>query len=194
MTVKPGGADFREGLDHCAICADRWLTYRIAGPTRGSRLDLNISGRVTSGGGLGLANAVLRVSRQWLAASDVEYLEAYPFLCRLSMPPSHLISIAIHIEPPQRPTTSSLSSTVESFSGPKISPPAIAPVAPRRTPRSPPVLPDDCHSDCDSSSSVIDDGDVASSFRKPFSFDLNLLPLDDVEFVGDDFKITALCL
>ncbi|KAF8391607.1 hypothetical protein HHK36_023913 [Tetracentron sinense] len=96
---------------------------------------------------------------------------------------------------PQRPTTSSLSSTVESFSGPKITP-AILP--PRRNRRQqfpmPPVLPEDCHSDCDSSSSVVDDGDIDSSFPKSLPFDLNFPPLDDLDLPGDDFQSTALCL
>ncbi|OVA01120.1 AP2/ERF domain [Macleaya cordata] len=100
----------------------------------------------------------------------------------------------------QRPTTSSLSSTVESFSGPRLS--ELVSVAPtplsrrhRRHPPPPPILPDDCHSDCDSSSSVIDDGDIASSsFRKPLPFDLNFPPSDVVDVVDDDFRITALCL
>lgn len=101
---------------------------------------------------------------------------------------------------PHRPTSSSMSSTVESFSGPK--PPQQITVLPRRQPRTPPVLPDDCHSDCDSSSSVVDDGDVAdnniasSSFRKLLPFDLNMPPpLDhDVDFPDDDLQCTALCL
>ncbi|XP_043693723.1 ethylene-responsive transcription factor 3-like [Telopea speciosissima] len=108
-----------------------------------------------------------------------------------------------HQQPPlpQRPTTSSLSSTVESFSGPKLSSSTPTPVVVarshhrRRHPPSPPVLPDDCHSDCDSSSSVIDDVDIASSScRRPLPFDLNLMPLDDVDVAGDDFQRTALCL
>lgn len=108
---------------------------------------------------------------------------------------------------PQRPTSSSLSSTVESFSGPRpqtMAAPAAAaaanstmPSSNRRHPRSPPVVPDDCHSDCDSSSSVIDDADcdiASSSFRKPpFSFDLNLPPPADVD-ADEDLHCTALCL
>ncbi|OVA20030.1 AP2/ERF domain [Macleaya cordata] len=92
----------------------------------------------------------------------------------------------------QRPTTSSLSSTVESFSGPRFSSAVALPRRPhRQRPPQPPVLPEDCHSDCDSSSSVID-GDIASSsFRKPLPFDLNFPPSDDA---GDDFQSTALCL
>lgn len=99
---------------------------------------------------------------------------------------------------PQRPTCSSLSSTLESFSGPK---PPLKPqfVVPRR--HHPPVFPDDCRSDCDSSSSVVVDGDGAvdageiasSSFTKPFlSIDLNMPPpLDDDD---DELHCTALRL
>lgn len=108
----------------------------------------------------------------------------------------------------QRPTSSSLSSTVESFSGPrpplqqpkaiKSSAPLAAAVAPRKHhPRTPPVVPEDCHSDCDSSSSVVDDGDIASSSslcRKPLLLDLNFPPLDEVAFGSDDLHCTALWL
>ncbi|OAY46072.1 ethylene-responsive transcription factor 3 [Manihot esculenta] len=109
---------------------------------------------------------------------------------------------------PQRPTSSSQSSTVESFSGPR--PPAtttatkksgllLAKTAPKKTHRrTQPMLPDDCHSDCDSSSSVVDDGDIASSSslccRKPLPFDLNFPPSDQVDFVMDDPHCTTLCL
>lgn len=103
---------------------------------------------------------------------------------------------------PQRPTTSSMSSTVESFSGPR--PPhqsrstnlTPAAASSRRYPRTPPVVPEDCHSDCDSSSSVIDDDEniALSSCRKLLPFDLNYPPLDDVDFNGDDLHCTALCL
>ncbi|XP_038903183.1 ethylene-responsive transcription factor 3 [Benincasa hispida] len=102
-----------------------------------------------------------------------------------------------------RPTSSSLSSTVESFSGPR--PPstvttAVTTTSPsRRYPRTPPVLPEDCHSDCDSSSSVVDDGDdIASSAvvprRPPLPFDLNIPPSDLLDFSADDLRCTALCL
>lgn len=107
---------------------------------------------------------------------------------------------------PQRPTSSSLSSTLESFSGPRPTA-ATAPIAPpavssrRRYPRTPPVVPEDCHSDCDSSSSVIDDaeGDFAASSscrKQPLPFDLNFPPLDVAEFASDgpDLQCTALCL
>lgn len=109
---------------------------------------------------------------------------------------------------PQRPTCSSLSSTLESFSGPR---PPVKPdfALPRRHhPRSPPVFPDDCRSDCDSSSSVVvdgvgdnvDAGEIASSsYTKPFlSIDLNKPPpFDDFELAfpaDDDLQCTALRL
>lgn len=104
---------------------------------------------------------------------------------------------------PQRPTSSSLSSTVESFSGPRPPQPTTTTKSgngPRRShPRIPPVVPEDCHSDCDSSSSVVDDRDVASAAsslcRKPLPFDLNFPPLDQVDLgSGDDLHCTALCL
>ncbi|XP_020237180.1 ethylene-responsive transcription factor 3 [Cajanus cajan] len=99
-----------------------------------------------------------------------------------------------NVNNPQRPTSSGMSSTVESFSGPR--PPTATPflAATRRYPRTPPLVPEDCHSDCDSSSSVVDDGDdniVSSSFRPPLPFDLNALPFDDAD---DDLRCTALCL
>ncbi|XP_015899492.2 ethylene-responsive transcription factor 3 [Ziziphus jujuba] len=111
-----------------------------------------------------------------------------------------------HPVDPQRPTSSSLSSTVESFSGPRPPPTSTATtIAPavssrRRYPRTPPVMPEDCHSDCDSSSSVVDDdnGDIVSSSacRKPLPFDLNFPPVDEVDFAADghDLHCTALCL
>ncbi|KAH7544437.1 hypothetical protein JRO89_XS15G0166800 [Xanthoceras sorbifolium] len=117
---------------------------------------------------------------------------------------------------PQRPTTSSMSSTVESFSGPRPPQPAasgsanLKATSSRRYPRTPPVVPEDCHSDCDSSSSVIDnnednedvEGDItlssSCSRKQPLPFDLNFPPLDDVvvvDFNGrDDLQCTALCL
>ncbi|CAH8355526.1 unnamed protein product [Eruca vesicaria subsp. sativa] len=88
-----------------------------------------------------------------------------------------------------RPASSSMSSTVKSCSGPR-------PVAKatKRYPRTPPVAPEDCHSDCDSSSSVIDDGDdIASSRKTPFLFDLNFPPLDGVDLF-DDLHCTDLRL
>lgn len=108
---------------------------------------------------------------------------------------------------PQRPASSSLSSTVESFSGPRPPLQSMTVAAEltrrKRQPRTPPVVPEDCHSDCDSSSSVVeDDGDfvASSSFRKaPLPFDLNFPPLDvDGEsgggVDGQDLRCTALCL
>ncbi|VVB00628.1 unnamed protein product [Arabis nemorensis] len=85
-----------------------------------------------------------------------------------------------------RPTSSGMSSTVESFSGPRSTTTTMTmtkPLTTKRYPRTPPVVPEDCHSDCDSSSSVVDDGDddLASSSRRrnpPFQFDLNFPPLD----------------
>lgn len=97
-----------------------------------------------------------------------------------------------------RPTSSSMSSTVESFSGPR--PTTMKPATTKRYPRTPPVVPEDCHSDCDSSSSVIDDDDdIASSSRRrnpPFQFDLNFPPLDCVDLFNgaDDLHCTDLRL
>ncbi|KAA8524762.1 hypothetical protein F0562_011185 [Nyssa sinensis] len=106
-----------------------------------------------------------------------------------------------HFQPfHSRPTTSSFSSTVESSSGPRPSnPPPLLRIHQRQKQRMPPAPPDDCHSDCDSSSSVIDDceGDLTSSFCKPpLPFDLNLPPpLDNIDIANaDDFHATALCL
>ena len=104
-----------------------------------------------------------------------------------------------HTMNPQRPASSSMSSTVESFSRPRPPvdpPPLTSGTTTRRQPRMPPVVPEDCHSDCDSSSSVVDDGDiVSSSVRQPLPFDLNFPPLDDAEFAAtDDLHCTALCL
>ncbi|KAI3992579.1 hypothetical protein MKX01_020871 [Papaver californicum] len=115
----------------------------------------------------------------------------------------------------QRPTSSSLSSTVESFSGPRFSSPALINHAPsqqqhRRRPHRQPVDHDqDCHSDCDSSSSVVD-GDThhdiaaasssSSAFnirsKQPLPFDLNFPPplVDYLNKGDDDFHATALCL
>ncbi|GAB2269064.1 ethylene-responsive transcription factor [Dionaea muscipula] len=106
----------------------------------------------------------------------------------------------------QRPASSSMSSTVESYSGPrpilavKIS---IATMkTERKHQRSPPISPEDYQSDCDSSSSVID-GDAArdfasssSSFRKLLPFDLNFPPLGDADLGsdGDDLHVTDLRL
>lgn len=100
---------------------------------------------------------------------------------------------------PQRPTCSSLSSTLESFSGPRP-PPVKSDFVPPR----PPVFPDDCRSDCDSSSSVVVDGigekvdfgEIASSsFSKPvLLIDLNMPPPFDDCDNDDDLHCTALRL
>lgn len=96
-----------------------------------------------------------------------------------------------------RPTTSGMSSTVESFSGPRV--PSSSTFHPRR-PIVNPIVPldDDCHSDCDSSSSVVDDEDccvLTSSFRQPLPFDLNLPPPCPADDDGDDdLPATMLCL
>lgn len=117
----------------------------------------------------------------------------------LPIPNPHL-DLIDHNDPivyQQQPATSSMSSTVESSSGgPRLSnfpPPTVTHRAHRQP--VPPV--DNCHSDCDSSSSVVDgdEGDLTSSFRKPkpLPFDLNLPPPMD-EIGGDDLQTTALCL
>lgn len=82
-----------------------------------------------------------------------------------------------------RPTSRCTSSTVESCSGPRQLPPRLARfVQKRRHPFSPAVDPNDCRSDCGSSSSVVDDTecDISSSFcKKPLPFDLNMPPPED---------------
>lgn len=94
-----------------------------------------------------------------------------------------------------------MSSTVESFSGPRImSNPMLVAAVPKVQRQ--PVPPEDCRSDCDSSSSVVDDNDddcvLTSSFRKVLPFDLNLPPpmdeVDTVDFMGVDLQATTLCL
>lgn len=110
----------------------------------------------------------------------------------------------------QRPAASGLSSTVESFSGPRP-----RSVQHQRVRQRPVVLRpvgadgmEDCRSDCDSSSSVVDgdDGEMMSSscFKKrALSFDLNVPWVGDGgdgEGVGvgvgveDDLELTALRL
>ncbi|XP_076937054.1 ethylene-responsive transcription factor 3-like [Bidens hawaiensis] len=95
-----------------------------------------------------------------------------------------------------RPTTSSLSSTVESASWSRLSNPA---------PDMPVKLPEassDCRSNCDSSSTVVDEcsGEVVSlnCNRKPLPFDLNLPPpVDEIggwSNVDQDDIITTLRL
>lgn len=91
---------------------------------------------------------------------------------------------------PSRPACSSLSSTLESYSGPR----RLESVNPVRTsPLVPAVRPDDGRSDCGSSDSVVEDGSggVDSGYRSvPLSFDLNLLPEEQEE----DGDLTALRL
>lgn len=89
---------------------------------------------------------------------------------------------------PSRPASSSLSSTLESYSGPR----RVEPVNPVRT-IVPVVRPDDGRSDCGSSDSVVEDGSggVDSGYRStPLSIDLNLLPEEQEE----DGDLTALRL
>ncbi|KAM0063767.1 putative transcription factor AP2-EREBP family [Helianthus debilis subsp. tardiflorus] len=104
------------------------------------------------------------------------------------------------IAPPQRPTCSSMSSTLESFSGPRLS----EFVLPLRQKSTVVVFKDDCRSDCDSSSSVVVDGvgeqqrDVgeicSATCAKPvFCIDLNMPPPSFDEF-GDEVQCTALRL
>ncbi|XP_071722632.1 ethylene-responsive transcription factor 3-like [Rutidosis leptorrhynchoides] len=105
-----------------------------------------------------------------------------------------------------KPASSSLSSNVESFSGPRVgvSPLIITPPERMLKTRPPPAAAgDDCHSDCDSSSSVVDNDDndnynsnfaLSSSIRHQqiqiHPFDLNFPPPSD----DDDLLTTALCL
>ncbi|KAF7089358.1 hypothetical protein CFC21_092354 [Triticum aestivum] len=111
----------------------------------------------------------------------------YPVAAAAAVPTSVAAAAA-------RPACSSLSSTVESFGGPRA-----RPVLPPRPPP-PPILDGDCHSDCGSSASVVDD-DCADAAASPscgllLPFDLNLPP----EFGGvacnddDELKLTALRL
>lgn len=99
--------------------------------------------------------------------------------------------------PNSRPASSSMSSTLESSSGPRGG--SSSKVTRMKIPR--PVLPpEECRSDCDSSSSVVDDRcdvDQTSSFftKQPLPFDLNLPPPSDNDGVDvDDLHVTALCL
>nr|XP_023888925.1 ethylene-responsive transcription factor 3-like [Quercus suber] len=86
-------------------------------------------------------------------------------------------------------------STVESFSGPRVVSNPVSRVKIVNL-----VAPDDCRSDCDSSSSVVDDDNddycvLTSSFHKIQPFDLNLPPPMDKDFdISDDLQATALCL
>ncbi|CAN4109936.1 unnamed protein product [Withania somnifera] len=96
--------------------------------------------------------------------------------------------------PSSVPACSSLSSTLESSSGPRVGGSGCK-LTRMKIPR--PILPpEDCRSDCDSSSSVVDDRcdvDQTSAFlvKQPLPFDLNLPPID---VDADDLHVTALCL
>jgi len=103
--------------------------------------------------------------------------------------PAHLP--ALTSRPPAPAPTCSSSSTVESSSGPRAGVPRAAAAAVHRRraaakprpPRQAAPADADCHSDCASSASVVDDGDDASTVRslscpRP-TLDLNLpAPLD----------------
>ncbi|XP_042471715.1 ethylene-responsive transcription factor 3-like [Zingiber officinale] len=108
-----------------------------------------------------------------------------------------------HHDPPpsslQRLTSSSHSSTVEYFGRPRLPAPAFATLSRRRVsqlekkakplPQRIPDNDENCHSDCGSSTSVVDyERDIASTYRHTLPFDLNLLPSPD-----DDIQATILC-
>ncbi|XP_042380063.1 ethylene-responsive transcription factor 3-like [Zingiber officinale] len=93
----------------------------------------------------------------------------------------------------------SLRSTVEYFGRPRLPAPAFATLSRRcvsqlekKAKPLPQRIPDNdknCHSDCGSSTSVVDDErDIASTYRHTLPFDLNLLPSPD-----DDIQATILC-
>lgn len=129
--------------------------------------------------------------------NNQQYVHHHHHHHRQSQTPSRHLAGDGDFEMIQRPALSGMSSTVESYSAPR--PVSRLPLPAK--PRSPPITPEDCRSDCDSSSSVVDDGDgeIACSsmpaiFRKPLPFDLNLPPADGLDLVDDDFPATALCL
>uniref|UniRef100_A0A7N0ZT37 AP2/ERF domain-containing protein n=1 Tax=Kalanchoe fedtschenkoi TaxID=63787 RepID=A0A7N0ZT37_KALFE len=102
--------------------------------------------------------------------------------------PAHMFSAQyIH-----RPASSSMSSTVETFSGPKLSNPLAALPSTRVLFHQPvPEEGPDCHSDCDSSSSVVN-FEEGGAWGVP---DLNLPPpMDDADMNCDDLDATALRL
>ncbi|KAJ0965358.1 hypothetical protein J5N97_026496 [Dioscorea zingiberensis] len=104
-----------------------------------------------------------------------------------------------HTHQEQIRATSSHSSTVESHSGPRVSAPLPRAASCRPLDPPPPRDDQDCHSDCGSSSTVVDgDGDVVvSAYRgqqppqPPLPFDLNAPPPCDEE---DDLQCTMLRL
>ncbi|KAJ1273391.1 hypothetical protein BS78_06G276700 [Paspalum vaginatum] len=109
-------------------------------------------------------------------------------LARTNFPGGGLVARPAPPAPAPAAPACSSSSTVESSSGPRGAPRAAARRVRIAKPRpTRPVAPDaDCHSDCASSASVVDDGDDASTVRSrapapaPAPLDLNLpAPLDD---------------
>lgn len=134
----------------------------------------------------------------------------FPFLPTSSHVPHHLappLLSSVHPLPPppvvypnnsrmfQRPASSSMSSTVEAFSGQKVYNP-LPTLASARVLLRQPVLEEgaECHSDCDSSSSIVnnDEGGTAGLWGVP---DLNLPPpLYDADMYCDDIKATTLRL
>ncbi|KAL5988048.1 hypothetical protein ACLOJK_035811 [Asimina triloba] len=131
----------------------------------------------------------------------------FPIYPSPSPPPPHHhhhnLSPYYHHHPHPRPASSSLTSTVESASGPRVAR-SDARHRPRRTDRTerpppPPMMPDeDCRSDCGSSSSIVDDfgeAETSSARRCPLAFDLNLPPPPEDEAEdGEDLQRTALAL
>ncbi|CAK8538459.1 unnamed protein product [Lathyrus sativus] len=95
------------------------------------------------------------------------------------------------------PTSSGMSSTVESFSGPRVGSSSTSRV-PVFVPINPVVAAEDCHSDCDSSSSVVDDDEdcvvvYSPACRpQPRNIDLNLpAPMN---YNDEEIRATALHL